>query len=750
MAYGQIYKSTFQQVKTYSTTEWQIKIYKEGYAGAITEIKTTKDSIVLRREGDLRSHVLPTTFEFSVENETEGQFSDFADASWGEYQVLLIKDPNGTPENYYRGYNQSEIYTEPFGDTGGGVYPSQLKFTCGLSHLKYVRWNNSGTIYTGQKALIEIIRLATNKIPQALSIREFANVYESTQPSTTIDSTLEHIFLDSELFKKMTKEEGAANEESAYMCYEVLNEICKSFRCHFFYAGDKWFMIRKQEYDDSTMYYREFLPRVGSESTITVDSVGNWTANKKSVTNNNAFVTDIILPAADAEKETVQPLNRAKITFTQQSVDFQNNNILKNGDFEMWENQDTTAPITYNGFPKYWTEGSGVDYTTYFANVGTTSFYHPITTSKYEQSYQFDPSSYITAGTYDSTKYIQYEKLGVQVGTADTISLDFNFYMHVEGAELVSGGFQWLIDYLNEAAKLTFECQIKIGTYYLTGNATAGYSWGTTAGNAKLEINGFGSWTDTSGGWFMDQFNLTLTTPNLPESGLRDIQFRIYQPYSDFTSWSNATAQASAEILALYPYDVALNYLPSGLEPVNEQILYADVFEDENYEEISVIIGDSSNSVSQGALKISTGANTIVWNRRGITENVPLLEILLKSLRDNLGGYGEMVNGKLIGEFYGYNTISMTVGAVTTHYLIQSYSQYLETNEWDVSLFKLQTFASSLTVTDSTVLNPPPTPTTLDPPEGGDPAARTTTTPTVNIGDTATIIVENQTNLNNF
>ena len=750
MAYGQIYRSTFQQIKAHSTTEWEIKIYKEGYGGAITSFKTSKDSIVIRRDGDLRSHILPTTFEFSVENESEGQFSDFATASWGDYQVLLVKDPNGTPENYYRGYNQSEIYTEPFGDTGGGVYPSQLKFTCGLSHLKYVRWDNSGTIYTGQKALIEIIRLATNKIPTALSVREFANIYESTQPATTIDSTLEHIFLDSELFKKMTKEEGAANEESAYMAYDVINEICKSFRCHFFYAGDKWFMIRKQEYKDSTMYYREFLPRVGSESTITVDSVGNWTTNKKSVTNLNNSIADIQFPAADAEKETVQPLNRAKVTFTQQSLDFQNNNLLKNGDFAMIEDPDTTSPITYSGFPKYWTEGSGVDYTTYFAcGNGTYGFIDP-DTNKYYSVYQFNPTSYKSAVIYDATKYIQYEKLGIQVGTADTIQLDFNFFMHVEGDELVSGGFQWLIDYLNEAAKVTFEVQIKIGTYYLTGDATNGYTWGTVAGNTKLEINGFGSWTDTSGGWFVDLFNLNLITPNLPESGLRDVQFRIYQPYTDIPSWSTATSQASAEILSLSIYDVALNYLPSGLEPVNEQTLYADVFEDENYEEISVIIGDSSNSVSQGALKISTGANTIQWNRRGITENIPILEILLKSLRDDLGGFGEMVNGKLMGEFYGYNTISMTVGAVTTHYLIQSYTQYLERNEWDVSLFKLQTFVSSLTVTDSTVINPPPTPTTLNPPAGGDPAARTTTTPTVNVGTTAPITVGSQTNLNNY
>ena len=69
MAFGLKYTSTFWQVKDYSTTgEWQIKIYLEGYGGASSAVDIMQDSILLRRDGDITSTVLSTTFTFSIWN----------------------------------------------------------------------------------------------------------------------------------------------------------------------------------------------------------------------------------------------------------------------------------------------------------------------------------------------------------------------------------------------------------------------------------------------------------------------------------------------------------------------------------------------------------------------------------------------------------------------------------------------------------------------------------------------------------
>ena len=171
MAYALKYTYNFFQVKNYTQDEYQLKIYLEGYGGGSSAIDNiAAGTIKLSREGELLDNVLGTKLTFSLVNSTEGQYKEFRTASWGDYKVELIKDPNGTPETKFVGYNQSEIYSEPYDQP---PYDSALEFTCGLSHLKHVRFENSGTLYTGQKSIIEVLRLCLNKLPEPLALREF-------------------------------------------------------------------------------------------------------------------------------------------------------------------------------------------------------------------------------------------------------------------------------------------------------------------------------------------------------------------------------------------------------------------------------------------------------------------------------------------------------------------------------------------------------------------------------------------------
>lgn len=722
MAFALKYTSTFYQVKDYSTTgEWQIKIYLDGYGGGSTEIKTVGDTISLNRGGDFKSTMLTTTLNFSVYNETEGQFIEFADADWGAYYVELIKDPNGSPETIFYGYNQTDIYTEPYEQT---PYPSQLKFTCGLSHLKYVRWDNSGTLYDGQKSLIEILRIATNKLPIKLDYREFVNVYEDSQLATTTDSTLNQTFVDAALFKKMTKEEGGAIEQSAFMCYQVIEEILKVFYCHIYQWGGKWYIVRKQEYKDSTMYFRDFLARDGAESTITIDGTGNLTTNKKTVTNNNGAATDIIFPV-DAEKEVMPPLNRVQVKFTQQNLDFQSNNLIRNGDFM---DIDLAAGVTtHNGFPTWWTYSGGINPLSYFS-ITTVPTLLPDS-----KLFRFDTASF-TATAYDSTKYIQYAKTDVTTGTADTIEISMNIYILLSFIDNSNGTLvQDWNDFVSEDVNFVVPIQLKFGTYYLGGDATNGYSWSTTAGKADFEINGFGN-SAAATNWWHDVINITQELPTMPETGLRDMEFRVYQPFSDLVTWSNQNPTLVPLYDGIGLTDFKLTYLPAGLEPATEQVLYADINEDEIYEEINVIMGDTDNTVAQGAFRLSTVALTDLWNRRSKTENLPILKILIESLGDDRGDYNDILKGKLIGEFDGFNTVQMTVGAITSHYHIENFNLMLETYEWGVSLYRLQTFTPSIAIVDSITTVPKSTPTTLDPPVNNNPAERIVGEPSLVVG----------------
>lgn len=735
MAYGLKYTSTFRQIKSYSTTgEWQIKIYLEGYIGSSSEFKTEPGSIILRRDGDIKSTMLSTTFSFDIWNETEGEYREFQSASWGDYKIELIKDPNGTPLTYFIGYNQTEIFNESFETV---PYSIELKWTCGLSHLKYIRWDNSGTLYNGQKALIEILRLATNKLPIGLGIREFVNVYENSINATIIDSMFNQIYLDSTLFKIMTKKEGNATEESAFMAYRVIEEILKVFHCHIYQWGGMWYIIRKQEYIDATMYYRNFNANVGTESTLTIASTGNLTTNKKTVNNSNTS-TGLIYPVGGS-REVFPPLNRMQVNYKQQNLDFQSNNLLRNGDFN-----DVTlgaGVTTHNGLPTYYTEGSGLDTTTYFAMVAVYKL-------PGKMFFQFKPSSYLAANAIDTTKYLQYTKSDVPVGTADSIQISFSVFLWIENTTLSGGSVSTWNSFISTDVNFTFEMQVKFGSYYLGGDTTSGYSWSTTIGRCKLEINGLGGGV-TATNWFEEMFYVSQLMPALPETGLRDMSIKIYQPYHDVVVWGNNDPDNIPSVEGIFLTDYEILYLPSGAEPVEEQTIYADINEDENYEQIDVIIGDSINTVSQGALRLSSALSTDSWARRATIEGFPILRILIESISDDRGGFGELLNGRLIGEIEAINSIEMTVGATTSKYHIQTYVLKLESNTWEVSLFKLQNFSPTIAIKDSLTTTPAPKPTSLDPPVPINQSSRTMVSPTTVIGKTSTTS-GNTTNLANY
>lgn len=738
MAFALKYTSTFRQIKEYSTSgEWQIKIYLEGYGGASSEIKTVAGTLSLNRGGDFTATMLATTLSFGVYNETEGQFIEFADASWGDYYVELIKDPNGSPETIFYGYNQTDIYTEPYEQT---PYPSQLKFTCGLSHLKYVRFDYSGgTLFKGQKSLIELIRICTNKLPVKLNVREFVNVYEDSQLTTTTDSPLNQTFVDAELFKKMTKKEGGAIEESAFMCYQVLEEILKVFYCHIYQWGGKWYIVRKQEYKDSTMYFRDFLARNGSESTITIDGTGNLTTNKKTVTNNNGAATDIIFPV-DAEKEVMPPLNRVKVTFTQQNIDFINNNLIRNGLFN--DIDFTAGATTNNGTPSFWSTGSGLDTSTYFAMISAPWI------AQNKTFFQFNPNSYKTSSSIKVNNYIQYSKTDVPVGTADKIQIGFSIYSYIENSTIPGGSPAGYDAFISKDAEVRYEVQLKIGSYYLDGNPSVGYSWVLYAARAVLMIEGYGS-IGTQNDDFESIDHLSIVTPNLPESAVRDIEIRIFEPHNNIYGWGVQSFDNTCVVLGLGISDVEFTYLPLGIEPVTEQYLYADINEDENYEEINVILGDNSNTISQGALRLSTVLNTDLWNRRGKTENIPILEILIESLGDDRGAFNDILKGKLIGEFDGFNSIEMTVGAITSHYHIENFNLALESYEWNVSLYRLQTFTPVIALTNSVKNLPKTQVKSTSPAANNNPSERIINSPTLIVGSKSTTS-GNTTNLTNY
>ena len=705
MAFGKKYSTTFYQLKSYATSgEWQINIYLEGYGGAVTEIDTVRNSIKLDRGGDFADSIRATTLEFSVYNKTEGQFLEFADANWGDYKVELIYDPNGTPITKYIGYNQTEIYTEPLEQT---PYPSSLKFTDGLKHLDYIRWDASGTLYTGQKALIETLRLALNKLPSPIVVREAVNVYEDSINTTTTDSMLNQIYTDATMYKTLEEEVGT-DVEKAFMCSEVLEEILKPLYCQIYQSNGKWLIVRKNEYKDATIYYRDFNANVGTESTLTINGTGSITP-LVTITNNNALATDIIVPSASAEKEITPPINRLKLTYNQFNLDLEDANLIVNGDFQSFS-QDANYAVTNNGTPNFWSY-TNLDTSTYFAHN------FALDGEAGNHGFQFNPATYKTAvppllSITTPTDYISQNKVSVPTATTDTIRLTFDMQTTTAKTILIGNTpstAAWQNYWDNDIEVIT-QIYFKLGTYYLAGDNINGYSWSTLSQTAECIMkggSGFSSFALTTLGTnaWLNRYYHTFdeVLPNLPQTGSFTWDCRIYEPYTNVPAYNTQDANYNVVVDSIYYSNIRATYQPDEIDPSTEQILYADINEDENVEEIEVIHGDGTTSISQGSFRLSTGSITDLWNRRGVVENLPILTILINSIRDDNGDFKDQLNATLIGEFENYNTFRMTIGAITKDYILDAHTQNLETNEWECTLIEIKTFTNVITLTDTLI-----------------------------------------------
>jgi len=740
MAYALKYTSEFYQLKNYTTDKWKIEIYLEGYGGGSSEIRLDADSVVMSRDGELLDVVQGTKLTISIINTSEGEFKEFRDAAWGDYKVVLIKDPDGTPQNMFIWYNQSEIYTEPYGDPEGGGVSSVIEFTCGLRHLSFVRWDNSGTLYDSQKSMIEVIRLALNKLPSPLGVREIVNLYEDDHNATTTDSPLNQTYVSSETYLEV-KNEGTNDEEAAFFCADVLEEILKPFGAILYQWEGYWYIIRPQEYNDSTLYYREFNANVGTESTITVDATGNYASNRRSITGPNGASTELILQANNSELSIQVPINRAKLVYTQNSLSMLGSNLIKNGDF-LSLTQGTGANVN-DYVPNFWTINNS-DWTTYDA-ILIDSFGTPP-----RNWYAFINTK--TATTYDSTVYMEQGRPAITTSTSDSMTLWFS--ARVEYEETKDTNFsppanQHILDdslntFWRDDATVTWEIEIKIGSYYLAGDLATGYSWSLTQQNATFEIEGnmrlgwHGYTKSFSGGVKVETYYNILafsqTLPTCPETAVRTFDIRIHRPYQDistfFTTINNT--YKSRELTNIHQSEFKLLYLPGQAPPEEELTIYSEIDEDENVTEIETIHGDGQNTLTIGSYRLSNGVITDAWSRRGYGESFEILEILLKMLRDMQGGFTKNLSGTLIGEFDVYNIVRDTYDG-TVDYWIKDYTWNVVRSEWEVNLLEHTDFSGTLTPTTATGVVvtqlPVNTVATEDSSQSSNPEARITTSP---------------------
>jgi hypothetical protein len=667
MTYAKKYTIPFKQMKDYDGYDgWNIDIYADGHGGGVTTLYTEQNSIVLQRDGGQFEWVNGTKLSFGLYNLTEEQYKEFRDASFGDYYCLLVRSNS---EQVFLGYNQSEIYTESYSDV---PYSAKLEFTCGLSHLKYVRFDNSGTLYTGQKSLIEVIRLCLNKLPNPVfGVREFINEFDDSMSNATTNSMLNQTFVDVTLYREV--KDGVT---VGFTCHQVLMEILKCFNSHLFQYGFIWQIIRWQEYSDSTMYYRDFDARVGTESTITIDDTGNLTTNKRVAGQPDGTSTELVITES-TELSIEVPLNRIRLTYNQEQQNVSNFQLLQNGCIGNF------TPNNYTGNPTEWTY-QGIDPDTYNALF-------PVNTINW---FQFTD---INSGSYLATKYIKQTRANLYIATTDRLKIELKGYQSLTiDKDSASANFNDINGFLNGNWYRYYPVIIKIGAYYLQQTGSNSGTWGTTPNvfiismlNSNYQMP---FWLDT---YDVESYDTQyIYTSVLPLSGFQDIEMTFLQPYSNVVAEDTLLTDFTLTVNNFGITCMSVVYEPDQSAAITDYVVYQEIDEDEEVLELDIMHGDGLYDFSQNSFRLSTGVVTNNWNRRGKTDNLTIFEQILKQYAELRGSFVKMLSANIITQMQPYNTIEHTVNGTAYHYMIQDYSYKLETNEWDVNLMEIADYTS--------------------------------------------------------
>jgi hypothetical protein len=191
--------------------------------------------------------------------------------------------------------------------------------------------------------------------------------------------------------------------------------------------------------------------------------------------------------------------------------------------------------------------------------------------------------------------------------------------------------------------------------------------------------------------------------PNLPISDNVEFTFQIMKPYTNLTDFAAANPDWTYNDAARFGIaDCKLTYLPLEVEPIEELILNTIVNDGENLEEIEVYHADGTNTGTKNSYRLSNGLITDQWTRRGLADNIDILNLFLNQLGNLKGDFTRVLNAKIIGEIDIINTIEHTTDTVNEYY-IKTYEWNISTNEYNLTLSEIGISTTPTTVTSNPI-----------------------------------------------
>lgn len=236
-------------------TQYIVAINDSEYSDVAAICTMRNASITYEGQGNERvQRILGTSanVELIIDTlELETLLEDIAGAPEGRFTVgifVVTVFPLGNLK--FTGYVLPDLISIP--DTSYKQnYSIQLKATDGISRLKTIPYNDDGDPYEGYNTILEHVFNCLNKLPAITGaygssdnfLKVIFNWYENSRTYSASENTLTKVRCNHVAFYTIDSK-GNYNYKS---CYEVLEEICKTFFCRMFFADGTFWIVSLDE-----------------------------------------------------------------------------------------------------------------------------------------------------------------------------------------------------------------------------------------------------------------------------------------------------------------------------------------------------------------------------------------------------------------------------------------------------------------------------------------------------------------------
>jgi len=241
MAWGEKYKCEFADNLG---LVWTVKIYEDGYASTVTELKATGQPLTfnfLGNSDDIYDPIQEIEVQLRVYSSSNFALADLYATENMHFKMVITTPYGGLDGIRFTGYIDCGDYQEPYEEP---PYEVTITAVCGLKFLKEIPYDDDGTPYNGRMLISEILLDILAKIGYTTFL-EFVNLYEESMADDTDDSPFDQTRVDVDLFRSM-------------YCYDVLAELMKPFGATIRQHGATHMIYRAVELKSATVYGRYF------------------------------------------------------------------------------------------------------------------------------------------------------------------------------------------------------------------------------------------------------------------------------------------------------------------------------------------------------------------------------------------------------------------------------------------------------------------------------------------------------------